>query len=337
MAPDAGPLAVPGCAGRRRALAAGQAAGRHRVPPRGSPRRPPSLLFVDYPAGDGPVAGHPVRTFAPVTGRPAGTFAPGVGRRRGVRVTSRRGVRVTSRRGVRVTSRRGVPAAGPRAGLRSVGYDVALAVALACLAAAVLVGIALAHARVAAAGGGAAPGARAAPGLPQPGALLPSPGATSPSPVASPDRAHRTARPGRRRATTMRARPKPATNTPTQTPTPTPVEPAAQEPAVQKPAVVVRYLVTSRGPAGFQAEIQVINNTAQPIGSWQIVVTLYDDAVVSVTNADGDFSNGILLLSPASPAQVAPPDGGVLDVFFTADGFQTVPAACAFDGIYCGP
>jgi len=288
MAPDAGPLAGPGCAGRRRVLLTGQAAGRHRVPPRGRQRRPPSLLLMDYPAGDGPLAGYQVRTFAPATGR--------------------------------------------RPGVRSVGRDVALAVALACLAAAVLVGIALSHAPgVAAAPGNAAPGnaapGNAAPGLPQPGSLLPQPGATSPSPVTSPDRDRRRAGPGRRTATT-RAQPKQVSQARPSA--------AARRPAARPPAVVVRYLVISRGPAGFQGEIQVTNNTAQPIWNWQIVVTLYDDAVTSFTNADGFFSNGILLLSPASPAQVAPPDGGVLDVFFTADGFQTTPAACAFDGTDCG-
>jgi len=270
-----------------RAPVTGRAAGRHRVPPHGSQRRSPSLLLVDYPAGDGPVAGCQVRTFA--------------------------------------------PAAGRRAGLRSVGRDGALAVALSCLAAAVLVGIAV-HSPGAAAGGNAAPGAPQPgapqpglpqPGPPQPGSLLPQPGATSPGPVTSPDRAHRSAGPGRRRTATVQARPQPVIQT----------RPLA---APRQPSVVVRYLVASKGPAGFQGEIQVTNNTAQPIWSWQIVVTLYDDAVTSFTNADGFFSNGILVLSPASPAQVAPPDGGVLDVFFTAAGFQTVPQACAFDGISCG-
>jgi len=265
-----------------RAPVTGRAAGRHRVPPRGSQRRPPSLLLVDYPAGDGPVAGCQVRTFA--------------------------------------------PAAGRRAGLRSVGRDGALAVALSCLAAAVLVGIAV-HSPGAAAGGNAAPGApqpgAPQPGLPQPGSLLPQVGATSPGPVTSPDRAHRSAGPGRRRTATVQARSQPVIQT----------RPLA---AARQPSVVVRYLVASKGPAGFQGEIQVTNNTAQPIWSWQIVVTLYDDAVTSFTNADGFFSNGILVLSPASPAQVAPPDGGVLDVFFTAAGFQTIPQACAFDGISCG-
>ena len=242
---------------------------------------------MDYQAGDGPPAGYQVRTFVPVTSRRPGLRPP-----------------------------------GRRPGIRSAGRDRALAVGLACLAAAVLVGMALSRSPGAAAGG------YATPGLPQPVPQLPQPGATSASPAISAPRPPDQAR-GRlgRRSAAMQDRPKQVIDVRP--------SPATQETATRKPAVVVRYLVTSRRPAGFEGEIQVTNNTAQPIGNWQIVVTLYDDAVTSVTNADGFFSNGILLLSPASPAQVAPPDGGVLDVFFTAGGFQTIPAVCAFDGISC--
>jgi Cellulose binding domain len=273
---------------------------------------------MDHQAGDGPLAGYQARTFPPVTSLQPGIRPPG--RRPGLTPPG---------------SRPGLAPPGRRPGIRPVGRDRALAVGLACLAAAVLVGMALSHSPGAAAGG------YATPGLPQPASQLPQPGATSASPVISAPRSPDQTRggPGRRTAT-MQARPKPATQKPpTQSPatqSPATQSPATQSPATQSPAVVVRYLVTSRGPAGFEGEIQVTNNTAEPIGNWQIVVTLYDDAVTSVTNADGFFSSGILLLSPASPAQVVPPDGGVLDVFFTADGFQTIPAACAFDGTYCG-
>ena len=268
------------------AVVTGRAAGRHRVPPRGSQRRPASLLLMDYPASDGPLAGYQARAFAAVTSRRPGVQPPGL-----------------------------------RPVIRSVGRDGALAVAVACLAAAVLVGIALSHAP------GAAVGGNAVPGLPQPGSLLPQPSATSPSPVTATGRAHRRAGPGRR-AAMMQAQLKPAIQAPALA--------ADRQHAARPPAVAVRYLVASQGPSGFQGEIQVTNNTAQPIENWQIVVTLYDDAVTSFTNADGFFSNGSLMLSPVNPAQVVPPDGGVLDVFFTANGFQTIPGVCAFDGISCG-
>jgi hypothetical protein len=57
--------------------------------------------------------------------------------------------------------------------------------------------------------------------------------------------------------------------------------------------------------------------------------------VTSLANASGYVSNHILLLRPASAAQVVPP-GGTLDVFFVASGAETVPAACAFDRTLCG-
>jgi hypothetical protein len=221
-----------------------------------------------------------------------------------------------------------VPAARHRAGLSSAGRNRLLVVAVACLAvAATLGGIAQSGSSATAGGDNAAPGRP----LPE---WQPQPDVTSPGPIsittAPPERARRTAGPGRRVAT-MRARPAPLLAL-----RPTSPAPAARRPAARPPAVVVTYLVASQGPAGFQGEIQVTNNTGQPIGNWQIVVALYGDVVTSFTNAAGYLSNGILLLSPASSAQVAPPDGGVLDVFFVAEGTQTAPAACAFDGIPCG-
>jgi cellulose binding protein with CBM2 domain len=101
------------------------------------------------------------------------------------------------------------------------------------------------------------------------------------------------------------------------------------------PALVVRYLVDHQWPGGFQGEVQVINRGARPIAGWQVVVALPADTVTSFTNASGYVSDHIMLLGPASPAQVVPA-GGTLDVVFAAAGPQTVPQACAFDGILCG-
>jgi len=163
----------------------------------------------------------------------------------------------------------------------------------------------------------------------------PRPAVTSPHTVrptitptaADPDRARRTAGPHRR--------PVAASSAPVTAPSVTAASPSPSA-APRRPPIEVSYLVVSQGPGGFQGEIQVTNNTKQQIANWQIVVAFDGDAVGSFTNADGYVSNGILMLSPASPAQVAPPDGGVLDIFFVAAGAQTVPAVCAFDGIACG-
>ena len=102
------------------------------------------------------------------------------------------------------------------------------------------------------------------------------------------------------------------------------------------PKVVVRYLVSSQGFGGFQGQVQVVNHGAQAIAGWQIVIALPDDTVTGVQNASGLVSNGILLLQPADAAEVVPPNGGTLNVFFVAEGIQTMPTACAFNEIACG-
>jgi hypothetical protein len=82
--------------------------------------------------------------------------------------------------------------------------------------------------------------------------------------------------------------------------------------------------------------VQVVNYSKKPIAGWQIVIALQGDAVRSVRNASGYFSNGILLLQPVSTGQVVSAGGGVLNVFFIARGTSTAPLACAFDGLVCG-
>ena len=100
--------------------------------------------------------------------------------------------------------------------------------------------------------------------------------------------------------------------------------------------MVVQYLVDSLGFGGFQGQVQVVNDGTQPIAGWQIVIALPDDTVTSVQNAGGFVSNGILLLQSADAAEVVPAGGGTLNVFFVAEGTETIPAACTFNGIACG-
>lgn len=111
---------------------------------------------------------------------------------------------------------------------------------------------------------------------------------------------------------------------------------AASRPAqsARQPRLVVTYLVDSQWLGGFQGQVQVVNHGARPIAGWQIVVALPADTVTSVWNAAGFDSNHILLIQPAETTEVVPAHG-TLDVFFTAQGAETAPAACAFDGIPC--
>jgi hypothetical protein len=101
------------------------------------------------------------------------------------------------------------------------------------------------------------------------------------------------------------------------------------------PDVQVRYIVDGQGISGFQGQVQVINYGTQPIADWQIVIALPDDTVTSISNASGFVSHGILLMQPAVVGEVVPPDGGTQNVFFVAQGFETAPVACAFNGISC--
>jgi cellulose binding protein with CBM2 domain len=217
-----------------------------------------------------------------------------------------------------------VPAARHRAGLSSAGRHRVLAAALACLAvAATLGGIALSGSSVTAGGDMAAPGRPLPRWQPQPYVTSPDPiKVTTEPPRHAPGPSHRRAK--------LQARPAPLLALRSSSSVP------ARPMTARRRAVTVTYRITSQGTDGFQGEVQVTNNTGQPIGNWQIVVALDGDAVTSFSNAGGYVSNGILLLSPSSPAQVAPPHGGVLDVFFVAEGTQTAPAACAFNGIPCG-
>ena len=100
--------------------------------------------------------------------------------------------------------------------------------------------------------------------------------------------------------------------------------------------ISVRYFVPSESGVGFEGEVVVVNNGPQALSGWQIVVALEGDTVTSVENASGFVSNGILLMQPAAGAQAISPNGGTLRVFFTAEGAQTTPLACAFNGIACG-
>jgi hypothetical protein len=125
-----------------------------------------------------------------------------------------------------------------------------------------------------------------------------------------------------------------------QAPAPAKTVPAAPDrtsapSAPPKPAIVVTYRVNTQGSSGFQGEIEVTNNGAEPIGDWEIVVSLPADKVVSVSNASGFVSNGILLLQPGTGEPAIPASGGTLHIFFVALGLQEVPDACAFDGITC--
>ncbi len=321
-----------------------RAEGRHRK--RLSAQRPQSLLLLEYPGDNGPPRVYLNSGMIPNGRHPfslglasAGT-AQGIGTGRGIR-TGR------ASRADLLRDRR--------------AFAVALSAALAGVGAAALFGaFAPLHStgvtggRPGAPGGvppqasapwSAAPmGSPSGPATPRnPFAMATPPGphrrtaaaATSRRPPgqAPAPRTGRTAsaRPGISTATAARAGTRTGTGTRTST-----ASRSSSGTARTGPKVVVRYLASSQGFGGFQGQVQVVNHGPQAIAGWQIVIALPDDTVTGVQNATGLVSNGILLLQPAGAAEVVPPHGGTLNVFFVAEGIETMPAACAFNGIACG-
>jgi hypothetical protein len=156
----------------------------------------------------------------------------------------------------------------------------------------------------------------------------PSMWVTSPSLPRRTGQARRSATPSSRALTPQSAAPGSGTSTGTRSTT-------SALSAGSGPDVQVRYIVDGQGISGFQGQVQVINHGMQPIADWQIVIALPDDTVTSISNASGFVSHGILLMQPAVVGEVVPPYGGTQNVFFVAQGFETAPVACAFNGISC--
>ena len=283
-------------------------AGRHRDTGRWNSPDRPSLLLLDYLESG---------SFSSYLSR-----APGPARSTADPARSTAGLTRSRRRGSRRFRRL-------RSGLRRVSADgrILVAVVLASIVAAVLVGT-YAPLR----SSWASPGRH--PAAPSPAPLTPVPSATSPAPAATPSPKPTPSRPrAARRATPPRqAAMMPA---PSAAPSSRPAVRMSQAAATRKPAVIVKFIINSQGVAGFEGQVQVINDTAEPISGWQIVIALPEDQIVTVTNATGFVSNGILILQPAFGAPPVPANGGVLNVFFIAEGFQTTPGACAFNQIPC--
>jgi hypothetical protein len=206
----------------------------------------------------------------------------------------------------------------------------ALTVAVPPLAAGVAVAVLVGYVLLRSSGTGGEHGATPGftPQVPAPATVSVSP----PAPAAPrPHAVRRTAMP------TSSARPTGQAPAPAPAKTVLPTAPARTSAgsAPPKPAIVVTYRVNSQGSSGFQGEIEVTNNGADPIGDWEIVVSLPFDKVVSVSNASGFVSHGILVLQPGTGEPAIPAGGGTLNIFFVALGLQEIPDACAFDGITC--
>ena len=325
-----------------------RAAGRHRR--RLSAQRPQSLLLLEYSGGDGP---HGVYLNSGIVPNGSRLFSPGLGS-----VGTRRGT--DTRPGTDTSRGTDTRPAGGRQAIRAAlvrdrrSFAMALSATLVGVTAAAVFGIVaplhstrMAGGRPGAAGGrppqASAPWSAAPMGSPSGQATVRNP--SGPATPSSRPRRTGAARPSTRppgQAPTPRTGPTastvPASSTGTAASTRTRTSTAARSTsgtARPESKVVVRYLVDSQSFGEFQGQVQVVNDGTQPIANWQIVIALPDDTVTAVQNAGGLVSHGILLLQPADVAEVVPP-GGTLNVFFVAEGIETTPAACAFNGIACG-
>ncbi len=327
-----------------------RAAGRHRK--RLSAQRPQSLLLLEYSVGEGPRGVYLNSGIVPNGSR---LFSPGpasVGTRRGTGTRQGTG----AGQGIGTSRRADTGPAGGRRAIRAAlvrdrrAFAIALSATLAGVTAAAVFGIVaplhstwMAGGRPGAAGGrppqASAPWSAAPLGSPSGQATVRSPSGSA-TPSGRPRRTGASTRPPGQ-APTPRTGPTastvPGTSTGTAASSRTRTSAAARSsPSSARPEskVVVRYLVDSQSFGEFQGQVQVVNDGTQPIANWQIVIALPDDTVTAVQNAGGLVSHGILLLQPADVAEVVPP-GGTLNVFFVAEGVETTPAACVFNGIAC--
>jgi len=123
----------------------------------------------------------------------------------------------------------------------------------------------------------------------------------------------------------------------TAAPPPSPKASPSPKPTATKapPAIVVTYKVNSDWGNGFQGVVTVTNNGSSTISGWQIVVALPEDQFTGWWNATGHANNGVLLLNQPSWGGQLAPHGGTWSVYFNANGAQTTPTACAFNGVTC--
>jgi alpha-galactosidase len=125
-------------------------------------------------------------------------------------------------------------------------------------------------------------------------------------------------------------RPRPAHR---RVPPPSPPSPPAS-PSPTGPDVTVTFTPTQLWRGGFQGQLTLDNQGGSPVTGWQVVLALPGDQVRFVWNAEWQFGDGSLTLTPASGDQVIEP-GASVTVNLMALGGTTQPANCTFDGSAC--
>ncbi|HEY3952790.1 MAG TPA: cellulose binding domain-containing protein [Streptosporangiaceae bacterium] len=125
------------------------------------------------------------------------------------------------------------------------------------------------------------------------------------------------------------ARPSPQASQPRpgRTSTPRPAPP-------QRPRAAVSYQPEHRWPGGFTGRFTIVNEGRQPIGSWQLSVTLPGDDVRDVQGADWYTSGDSLVMEPPRDSGPLEP-GSALTISIVAYGNDDTPASCSMNGRTC--
>ncbi len=157
--------------------------------------------------------------------------------------------------------------------------------------------------------------------------------------------AHRRHRAARRRvlapAAHARLRPPALPGRPSHRRHPRPAHPGGPAPA----AVTVTYAVDGTDPwhRGFRAHLTIVNHGTTPVAGWTVQVSLPGDQVDWAGYpgawdpfANWQFSGDTLALNAVSGGETLAP-GGTEIVPIAAQGSNTVPGGCQFDGSACQP
>lgn len=109
------------------------------------------------------------------------------------------------------------------------------------------------------------------------------------------------------------------------------------------PGVTVTYTLDGTNPwqQNFNAHLTIVNHSAAPVAGWTIQVSLPGDQVDWVGSPGGwdpfanwQFNGGTLALNAVSGGETIAP-GGTEIVPITAQGSDTAPSGCMFNGAAC--
>jgi Cellulose binding domain len=117
-------------------------------------------------------------------------------------------------------------------------------------------------------------------------------------------------------------------------PAPRASQPRPARTAPRRPRAAVSYQPEHRWPGGFTGQFTIVNEGRQPIGSWQLAVTLPGDEVRDVQGADWHTSSDTLIMEqPRDGGPLEP--GSSLTISIVAYGNDDTPSSCSLNGYTC--